>query len=63
MFDQAFTGNVMFPLGIKHKIFLHFIIQRRAEGEKLVTNNGLMDVCNSKQHTKEMHNGVIALWR
>lgn len=32
MFDQAFTGNVMFPLGIKHKIFLRFIMQRRAEG-------------------------------
>lgn len=60
MFDQAFTGNVMFPLGIKHKTFLGFI---RGGGERLVTNNSLVDVCSSKQHTKKIHNSVIALQR
>lgn len=58
MFDQAFIGNVMFPLGIKRKTLLGFIMQRR---RRLVTNNSLVDVCSLKWHTKKIHNSLIAL--
>lgn len=61
MFDQAFTGNAMFPLGIKHKSYLGFIMRSQGRGGRLVTNNTLVDVCSSNQHTKKIRNSVTAL--